>query len=494
MSTVRSDFRITTAWRLFATVSSIITALLSYRLYNQYLGKSLFVLIITAINIIALLPQFDGGYRMVINRRLLADGPGPTRRHLVDFAQALYSWGAVAAGLIGIGLMCLYRLRAGSQVAALPLLFYLSLGAMGFMFILCTAQTQLLIGLGRQRQMFILNAVSAWLYLGLLWTLLKGGQMVWAFPIAQFSFLAVPTGLSWWLAREDLPGVRLLDFRWTPACGQLFAELWVVAAPAFLCQLVMLVLYAADGILAQQLLGTGASDVVYAASLFTNLRRSLQSADEAIWPRLAAGAAGAVRTSASLVRINGVLYGVVMTVAAVTLPPFLGWWTDNLRPNPWVIWLFAGRYLITGLASQPAYYLYGHGKFGEIARHLGLEFGVAVILSFVFAPRFGAAGVAGAFTLATLVGVAVPLPWAYTESAELRPAHHFTAVWTRAGAAILVAGTLSLWLLRFASGWLSTLLVGGTAAILSLGVFAVWAAWRAGRHGKIDVRSLASHF
>ena len=175
MSTSGSDFRIAAAWRLVATVSSIITALLSYRLYNQYLGKSLFVLVITAINIIALLPQFDGGYRLVINRRLLADGPGLTRRPLVDFAQALYSWGALGAGVFGMGLMALYRRRAGAM-EALPLPFYLGIGSMGFMFILSTAQTQLLIGLGRQRQMFVLNALSAWLYLGLLWTLLKAGQ------------------------------------------------------------------------------------------------------------------------------------------------------------------------------------------------------------------------------------------------------------------------------------------------------------------------------
>jgi len=185
---------------------------------------------------------------------------------------------------------------------------------------------------------------------------------------------------------------------------------------------------------------------------------------------------------------------VVMTVAAVTLPSFIGWYTPKLQPEPIVIWLFAARYLITGLASQPGYYLYGHGRFGEIARHVGLEFMVAILLSFVFAPRFGAAGVAGAFTLATLVGVAVPLPWAYAEAAGIRPAQHFLAVWSRALPASVVAGTVATVLLRSANSWPAAVATGAAATLLSLGLFTALAWWRTSRNGRVDVRAVASHF
>lgn len=495
MSSVHSEFRQTALWRLAATVSSIVTALLALKLYEKYLGQSLFGLVLTAVNIVGLLPQFDGGYRVAINRRLLVEGPGAARRQLVDFAQALYSWGALAAGILGIGLLLLFSLGPEVRSAGEPSSFYLALGSIGFLAVLGTAQTQLLVGLGRQRQLFILNALSAWVYLGVLWSLFQAGQVRWAFPLAQFSFLGLPTLIAWWLARVDLPGLRLLDFRWTPAHSALFQQLWRDAAPAFVCQLVMLVLYAADSILAVQLLpGSVASDVTQASLLFTMLRRSLQSADEAIWPRLAMGADGAARTSAALVRINAVVYGVVMTVAAVTLPTFIGHWAEGLRPSSLVIWLFAARYLITGLASQPAYYLYGHGRFGDLAKHLGLEFLVAVVLSFLFAPHFAAAGIAGAFALATLVGVAVPLPWAYTEQSKLRPASHFVAVWARALGAMAIAGGISALLMPFALNSFATVAVGAIAVTIALGLFTALAAWRASRHGRVDVRALASHF
>lgn len=495
MSTASSDFRRTALWRLVATVSSLLTALLAFRLYEKYLGESLFGLVLAAVNIVGMLPQFDGGYRLVINRRLLAGGSENERRRLVDFAQALYSWGALAAGILGVGLLTLYSLGPNVRNAGQPLGFYLALGAMGALAVLSTAQTQLLIGLGRQRHLFVLNALASWLYLGVLWVLFRAGHVVWAFPLAQFAVLTVPTAIAWRLARNELRGVRLLDFRWSSDFQEQFRELWREAAPAFVCQLVMLFLYGADLVLAAQLLPKAAAkEVVTAALLFTMLRRFLQSADEAIWPRLAAAEEGAARTSAALVRINAVVYGVIMTVAAVTLPAFIGWYTPDLRPAPLVIWLFAARYLITGLASQPAYYLYGHGRFRDIARHLGLEFLVAVGLSFLFAPRFGAVGVAGAFALATLVGVAVPLPWAYAEAAALRPARHFLAVWSRALPAVAVAWIVATVLLRWADNWPAAIAVGACATIISLGLFTALAWWRTRGQGGVDLRTVASHF
>jgi len=469
--------------------------MLAFRLYKQYLGPSLFGLVIAAVNIVGMLPQFDGGYRLAINRRLLAGGSQAERRRLVEFAQALYSRGAVAAGVLGTAFLILYSLGPKIREAGQPFGFYLALGVLGALAVLSTAQTQLLVGLRQQRQLFILNAINSWLYLGTLWVLFRMGYVVWAFPIAQFVILAMPTFIAWRLARTELPGIRLLDFRWPTHFGSLFRQLWLDAAPAFVCQLVMLFLYGADVILAPQLLPeVAATEVVQAALLFTMLRRFLQSADESIWPRLAAKEKGATQTSGLLVRLNAVVYGVIMTVAAVTLPAFIGWYTKAPPPEALVIWLFAFRYIVTGLASQPAYFLYGHGRFGDIARHLGLEFIVAVALSFFLAPRFGAAGVAGAFALATLFGVAIPLLWSYARASGVPLVNYFLAVWARAIPGMAIAGLLASTLMQWATGWPATVAVGAAATLLSLGLFAALAWWRTPAAERWDARVVASHF
>ena len=489
-----SGFRATTLWRLFAAGSSVLTALITFHLYDQYLGRAgLFGLIQTAVTVVALLPQFDGGFRLAINRRLLLGGNPIDRRNLVDFAQVFYSWMALFAGLLGMLVLTGYSWNQNARNAGVPWSFYLTLGSLGGWVVLNTAQSQLLVGLGRQRQLFILNVIAAWLNLGILWLAFRQGQTAWAFPLAQGFSLAVPTLIAWWLARLDLPGLRLLTFVLPPGFWPRFQGLRSEAAPAFVCQLVMLFLYGSDVVLAAFLISPrGFDEISLAARLFAILRLSLQSADEAIWPRLAAGAEGAQRTSADLVRVNALVYGAVMAAAGVTLPVFAKLYFHEIQISPVVLWLFTGRYLISGLASQPAYYLFGHGRFGEIARHIGLEWAVAMVLSVVLAPRFGAAGIAGAFALATLVGVAVPLPWAYTEAAGLRPITHFVGVWWRAGITAVLAAGLAFLGLQWATTWPTVIGAGAVAALATLGML-VGIAWiRATRHGTVDVRTLLS--
>ncbi len=488
-----SGFRLTTLWRFLATGSSVVTALLAFRLYDYYLGAGRWGLIQTAVIVVGLLPQFDGGFRLAINRRLLAGGVRAERRELVDFAQVFYSWAALVAGALGMILLAGYSLSQNARAAGTPLSFYLILGSLGAFTILSTAQSQLLVGLGRQQQLFLLNTLAAWLNLGVLWFAFRRGQTLWAFPLAQAISLALPTAVAWWLARLDLPGLRLFVLKLPAGFWKRFRELWREAAPAFGCQLVMLFLYASDAVVASFLVSAaGVDEVALGARLFTLLRLSLQSADEAIWPRLAAGSREAQRTSGDLVRINALLYGTVMAVAAVTLPVFADLYFHQIHPSSLVLWLFAARYLITGVASQPAYYLYGHGRFHDLTRHLGLELGVALILSWVFASRFGAAGVAGAFALATLVGVAVPLPWAYTEAVGIRPLLHFLSVWRRAAAAAALAAALAAVGVYLASTWLTVMFAGAGATLLTFMVFLGVAYVRASRHGKVDVRTLVS--
>ena len=229
-----SGFRATTLWRLFAAGSSVLTALITFHLYDQYLGRAgLFGLIQTAVTVVALLPQFDGGFRLAINRRLLLGRNPIDRRNLVDFAQVFYSWMALFAGLLGMLVLTGYSWNQNARNAGVPWSFYLTLGSLGGWVVLNTAQSQLLVGLGRQRQLFILNVIAAWLNLGILWLAFRQGQTAWAFPLAQGFSLAVPTLIAWWLARLDLPGLRLLTFVLPPGFWPRFQGLRSEAAPAF---------------------------------------------------------------------------------------------------------------------------------------------------------------------------------------------------------------------------------------------------------------------
>ena len=96
--------------------------------------------------------------------------------------------------------------------------------------------------------------------------------------------------------------------------------------------------------------------------------------------------------------------------------------------------------------------------------------------------------------MTTLVGVAVPLPWAYAEVSAMSPAGHLRAVWSRALMAMVVSGLVATLLLRWGRGWPGSVLAGAAATIVTLGCFGAWAAWRASRHGRVDARALVSHF
>lgn len=480
-------------WRAFATASSVVTVFLSLRLYDRHLGKELYGLVTAALQVIAYLPLLDGGFRLAGNRALLA-GPAPAeRRHILEFGQTLYTLAGAGALVLGLLLMAAYACSPNARASGQPITFFLSLGALGAAISVGSAQTQLLTGLGLQARLFALNALNTWLNLAGLWLGFRCGMGAWTFPFAILVALlgTVPLALVWIRRRE--PELHVLSLRLDGDFRARLRRLWPEASAALRMQLITVLLYSCDVVLAQVLCPEGPAGVyALVARLFTMVRTSLQAADEAVWPILAQRAAGGADLSASLVRLNAWIYGAVMAAVAVTLPSFLvHYLKGDWRPEPALVWFFAGRYLITGLCSQPAYFLYGAGRFDVLARNLGRELAVAAVLALPLGWRFGTLGVGVAFALATVAGTFVPLPLAYSALAGVAPAATFANLWSRALAAALVAAALAFTGLHFVTAWPLVVATGGIAAAAALVPVLVQAWLRARLAGKVDVRTVA---
>ncbi len=480
-------------WRVFATASSVVTVFLSLRLYDRHLGKELYGLVAAALQVIAYLPLLDGGFRLAGNRALLA-GPSPSeRRRILEFGQTLYTLAGAGALAVGLLLMAAYACSPNARASGQPITFFLSLGALGAAISIGSAQTRLLTGLGQQARLFALNALNTWLNLAALWFGFRYGMGAWTFPFAILVALLGTVPLAIWWIRQSEPEFRVLSLRLDDEFRIRLRRLWPEASAALQMEVITVLLYSCDVVLVQLLCPVGPAGVyALAARLFTMVRTSLQAADEAVWPILAQRTAGGANLSATLVRLNAWVYGAVMAAAAVTLPAFLRQYLKgDWQPEPVLVWLFALRYLITGLCSQPAYFLYGAGRFDVLARNLGRELVVAAVLALPLGWKFGTLGVGLAFALATVAGTFVPLPFAYATLAGVTPAATFANLWLRALAAALAAAAVAFAGLHFVTAWPLVVALGGIAAGAALLPVLAQACFRAWRAGKVDVRTVA---
>lgn len=480
-------------WRGFATASSVVTVFLSLRLYDRYLGKELYGLVTAALQVIAYLPLLDGGFRMAGNRALLGSPTKAERRQILVFGQTLYTLAGIGALIIGLLLMTAYALTPNARASGQPLSFFLSLGLVGAAISVGSAQTQLLTGLGLQARLFALNALNTWINLASLWIGFRADMGPWAFPFAILAALlgTIPLAL-WWIRRHE-PDLPVLSLRLDGAFRDRFWRLWPEASAALRMQVLTVLLYSCDVVIVQMFCSAGSLGVyALCARLFTMVRTSLQTADEAVWPILAQRAAGGANLSATLVRLNGWIYGAVMACLAVTLPAFIArFFQHDWRPEASLVWIMAARYLVTGLCSQPAYFLYGAGRFDLLARNLERELAAAAVLALPLAWKFGSVGVGFAFALATLAGTFLPLPFAYSTLAGVAPAATFLNLWSRALAAAALAATLAFVGLRYAGTWPRVVATGVIAAATTLLLVLVQAWFRARLTGKVDVRTVA---
>lgn len=469
--------------------------MLTLRLLGKNFSRDLFGLSSTALLVLGCLPVLDGGFRTSINRHLLQAKNDAERRGLMVFGQRLYSWFGLFALLVGVAALFLYSFTPNARSLGLPLAFYVTLGSTGSLVVLANAHSQQLIGWGLQRRVFAIQAGQAWLTLALLWVALRNGLGVWSLVISTGGSQIAVVLVTTVLVRAVSPDSRPFELKWGDAERTRLKTLWPESSGVMQMQIWTLLLYAADAILVGCVWsGAQVGHYALAATIFSKIRALLQSADEAVWPILAAKGDKAEQISDGLRRFNGWLYGSAMMTSIVCLPAFVSsylggeWEVGSLLFVP-----FAVRALITGIATQPSWWLYGHGWMRSIAGHVRRELLTALLLSIPLGVRFGPEGVAWAFLAATVSGALLPLPAEYARRAGLSVANVLAGSWLRA----LFAGSVSAliaWVCLLATDlWQGVMAGACVAASVPLALVAINSIRRSRRAGKLSLVGISRY-
>lgn len=489
---VRSIFVQTVFWRAASAVSWALVSLLTIKLFDSV---EQFGVINPALLVLGSLPALDGGFRIALNRRLLAAKDDSERHGHLELGQRLSSWFFVGTTALGILILTLYSFTPNARQSGIPFLFYPGLGIAGGLVILGSAILTQLTGLGLQRRMFLLQLLMAWLSFGTLWAGFRLGAGIWSFLLSQSVPHVVAIALAVPMIRMAAPGVRFLDFRWDRSDTLRFRELWPDSVGLLRMQVATLLLYTFDVYLVSWIwTGQQVGQYGFVANLFSKLRNLLQSADEAVWPLLTARQEKGETISEGVLRFNGLLYGAAMAVAALAIGPFIiGYKDPTWSSGALYAGLIGARYLVTGMASQPAWWLYGHGHLTTLAGHMVRELAVSTALCLPLGWAFGPMGVAVAFLAGTAAGTLWPLPAEYARRSGRRLADLLGQVWSRAAAAAALAGFLAWFGLRFADSWPTTVAVAGTATGTTLCGALGLAYWRARRSGSTERIAIARH-
>lgn len=489
---VRSIFVQTVFWRAASAASWALVSLLTIRFFDSV---EQFGVISPALLVLGSLPALDGGFRIALNRRLLASTDDAERRRHLELGQRLSSWFFIGTTLLGILVLTLYSRTPNARQSGIPFLFYPGLGIAGGLVILGSAILTQLTGLGLQRRMFMLQMLMAWLSVGMLWAGFRLGAGVWSFLLSQSVPHVVAIALAVPLIRIAAPEVRLLDFRWSASDTLRFRELWPDSVGFLRMQVATLLLYTVDVYLVSWIwTGKQVGQYGFVANIFSKLRNLLQSADEAVWPLLTARQEKGETISEGVLRFNGLLYGAAMTVAALAIGPFIiGYKDPTWSSGALYAALIGARYLVTGMASQPAWWLYGHGHLKTLAGHMTREMAVSVALCIPLGWAFGPVGIAVAFLVGTSAGTLWPLPAEYAGRSGRRLSDLLGQVWSRAAAAAAVAGALAWIGLRFAKSWPATVAVATAATGATLCGAVGLALWRARLSGSKERIALAKH-
>ena len=73
---MRNSLSVAVIFRVVASLVGVATAFISIRLYNLHISKEVYGAISVGLAIIGYLPLMNGGFRMVLNQRMLAE-PDP---------------------------------------------------------------------------------------------------------------------------------------------------------------------------------------------------------------------------------------------------------------------------------------------------------------------------------------------------------------------------------------------------------------------------------
>jgi Membrane protein involved in the export of O-antigen and teichoic acid len=437
---MRGEFLKASGARLFAVAAIFASGLANLKLYGHFFTPDVYGIMVVALQLIGYLPMLDGGFRMATNRRLLAADPGQ-RQSLILFSQEIYSW-LLAAGLfVGAILMAGYSLLRRSDIGGTDTsLLFLTLGACGAFSMFANAQANLLLGLGAQATMSVINGISALLGVGALAAALITGWDLWAFPFSVLISGIATYGLALIFLRLRGVSLPLLRFSLDTPFRRIFEDIRRDAWPAFRSQLAILLVFSSDLIIASFFCASAELAIYAIVSRVLGIGRGfLQVFNESAWPFVAAQGKGIDRLQDIIIRANSWIYGLSAGGLVVLLPEFVSWYMGpQWEPSATICWLFVLRFLVIGAAGPASYFLFGKGDFHSVARCTEQELLLSIILSLILGPVFGIAGIATAYLVGTSGGTLLPFWIAYARVQSLPLGRLLLGVWLRATAGFAV--------------------------------------------------------
>lgn len=450
---MRGAFLRASGARFFAVAATLTSGLVNLKLYGHFLTPDIYGVVVVALQIISYLPMLDGGFRMAVNRRLLATGESSERRALTVFSQEVYSWLLVLGLMAGAILMAGYASFPRSHVSGhSTALLFLAMGCSGALSMFAGAQAGLLLGLGRQAEMAIISGINALLGTGVLAAALWTNTGLWAFPISQLAIAAATYGLAIGLLRPRRNSIPLLKFSLGEKFWCLFRDIRREAWPAFRSQTSIVLLFSSDLILASFFCKPAEVAIYGVASRVLGIIRSfLQTFNEASWPFIATHAQKFHRLQDWITHVNSLLYGLAGGVLVALLPGFITWYMGSSWQLPAILcWLLVARFLVIGISAPASYYLIGKGDFRNIARHTEYELISGVTLSLLLGMSHGLLGIAVGYLLGTAGGTLVPFWWHYAKLRERTLTSLLRTAW-----ALTLLGFIPGWLCaRFLSAYL----------------------------------------
>jgi O-antigen/teichoic acid export membrane protein len=478
--------------RFFATGVSLVTGLILLKVLDKYTSKESLGVITVSLRVLAYLPLLDGGFRLILNRELLAS-THTDREHLLLFGQTMANRTTVLAMMAGPIITLLYSFSYSASAAGLPTLYYFSIGVAGALTFASTMQVLTLVGLDRQGWMSVIQGAGSITNLVILWTSLHQGLGIWAFPLGQSVAALGMWSAAAYFIRSIARKTPVLAWEWTSTCRLLWLRYRSGAWTGFRMQLFTVFLLSFDLILAGFV--THDTSVLTSYGLIATVlgigQRLLVSLGEASWPRIARGDTDPIELTRRVLAANAWLYGASSGLLLGAVPAVLAWYVPRTwTPAPLLHSLLVLRFLVIGLTSPASFSLIGAGDYRTMMRCVGRELAIGTFGGLLFGWTYGAAGVAGAFLAATFAGTAYPIFAAYARQHQLGAGRFLLSLWVRSLLAALCSGGISYGLVR--AGWggiwtMAAALIGGLAAMtVGIGV----GSWRTrgSPHSSLPVR------
>lgn len=427
--------------RLAANICAILTAFASFRLYNIYLTKELYGIVLVGMQFLSYLPLLGSGFGMVLGQRILADQDPATALATSRFNQVLQNYLLLIILLLGFMLMAGYSQMPTSRSMGLPLPLFFAIGVAGVANFYLGGQMGLLVIYGGQQvYSIILQGIWSLLALVILWGCFVLGWGVWAMPVSTALSALLLVLVVWVLLQPRMKGLPILAWRRESDFWPKLRAIWAPSLAWIESQVSIMLQFTLDIILMGMLFGPGAAAVYGIISRITGMSRQIiQSLGDAAWPRLTMEPD--LERRAALMRkvdrLNAWITGSWYGAMAATVQPFLGWlMKEDWVAGPLLIGLVLARNMIVSLSSPHGYGLLSAGRFKELARATQREVFLCALFIFVFGHFFGMIGIA----LATLVATAGGSLW-YMTFLYFKPSPH--QHWFRELVAVYGRGVVS---------------------------------------------------